>query len=175
MDYLRWGAWWPFLLRRVAECLADVANFLVGQVGIHGEAESLGGDFLGNGKVAGLMAEVREDGLEMERDRVVGDGGDVLVCEAPVKGVTVVGEDGVLSVDGSVPFGDGWKGERSAGEVLVVGVGDRLTLGDFVVKDIELGENDGCLEGVESPVDAEDGVMVFFCLAVDADLPHAFG
>ena len=74
------------------------------QVWVHGEAEALAGDLLGDREVAGLVAEPGEYRLEVQGDGVVADGRDLGGLEGGLQGVALRGEDRVLGVDGGVPL-----------------------------------------------------------------------
>ncbi len=57
----------------------------------------------------------------------------------------------------------------------MVAAGDGLALGDLLVEAVELGEDDGALQGVHAAADADAGVDVTFALAMDADLAAGLG
>ena len=64
-------------IEELADRADDVALLLVGQLGIHRQGERLARGRFGDGEVAGLVAERREAGLQVERDRVVDLGPDL--------------------------------------------------------------------------------------------------
>ena len=57
----------------------------------------------------------------------------------------------------------------------MVAAGDGLALGDLLVEAVELGEDDGALQGVHAPADADAGVDVALALAMNAYLAAGLG
>jgi len=57
----------------------------------------------------------------------------------------------------------------------MVAASDDLALGDVLVEAVELGEDDGALQGVHASTDPDAGVDIALALTVDADLAAGLG
>ncbi len=69
------------------------------EFGVKRQGQDFGGGALGLGKIAGLVAEVFERGLQVQRDRVVDFAADFELGEAIAEGVAARGADDVLVED----------------------------------------------------------------------------
>ena len=88
-------------VEELADRADDVALLLLGQLGVHRQGQRLAGGRFGDGEVAGLVAQGREAGLQVERDRIVDLGPDLAGGQVVAQGVADRGRhaDDVLVVD----------------------------------------------------------------------------
>ena len=109
------------------------------------------------GKSPRTVAEVREDGLQVERHDVVGHRRDSLLAKACLQGVAVLRLDGVLRPYGGVGVRHGRCDDRGSLESFSKAVGDLLPALDLPLEVVELGQHHGGLHRVEAAVDANAG------------------
>ena len=82
-----------------ADGFDDGLLLVVAEFGVDGQGEDFGGGALGVGEVAGLVAQVFERGLQMERDGVVDFAADAMRGEVVAQSVAARGADDVLVED----------------------------------------------------------------------------
>lgn len=143
------------------------------QPGVHGQAH----DLLRHGIAHGQLGmRVGHGGLLVERCGVVHGGGDACGLQLRLHLAAVWHLHGVLGPGaGVVRFDMGRGGNACLVQQGVVALGHLLAQGQFFVEDSQLGQQDGCLQGVEPAVDAHVDMVVAAVLAVAGDLAHDFG
>src|SRR6266576_1019466 len=82
--------------------------------------------------------------------------------------------NGVLRIDMGVAFGDFWN-DAASPQLLRVARADAPALFDFPLKMRPFGEQNGCLQSVESSVRAKPWMFVALESAVGANGSHALG
>src|SRR4051794_39848493 len=160
-----------FAAQRVLDRIDDAILHLLGEVGMHRQADHLGGEALGDGQSVAGARIMLVGGLAVERLRVVDRGRDAGALEGGLERVTVVTRDPdrVLGPH----RGRALRHLRHDGHLaqkIVVAPGDALARLDLVAKDLELLDQHRGLDGVEPAVEADAHVLVFVgALTVHAD------
>lgn len=119
---------------------------------------------------------IRHGRLAVERNRVMDGGGDAGFLQALLQLVAVWHLDGVLRPGaGVVGFDMGGGVDAGLVEEFGVACGDAVAGGELVIEDLELGEQDGGLEGVQAAVHAHADVVVAPVLPVAGNLADDLG
>src|SRR5262245_27224998 len=95
--------------------------------------------------------------LQMQRHRVMHSRGDSSLLQGVLHGVAVINFYGVLRVRAGIALGDNGSLDRPSQQV-VIGGGGLLTGGKFFIENLQLCEQDSCLNCVEAAVDADADV-----------------
>ena len=148
---------------------------------MHRQAEDPGGTRFADGKVAFPVLQISVCRLKVKRQRIINRCWYVVFFETPLECGTVVfikRQNGVLRLNTFAAFRHGRQGQLPAGFCQQVAVPCRHGLPQVHLfgKDIEFGEQNGRLEGIQPSVDADAHVVVFVpAFAVHPKGPHFLG
>jgi len=167
-------------LIKVSDGGDDLVLLGVGQLGEDREGEDFPAGLFGDGKVAGLVAEVGEGFLQVETERVIDFARDAGLCEQFPQFVAALSTNRELIVDVMEFRRRNWRGgyefvEATFGEELAIA---GSTIGAACGPFLEVREfdaEDGGLERVEPAIGADDFVIVALLAAVAAQHIQALG
>jgi hypothetical protein len=140
---------------------------------MHGETEDPVCGVFADGERARRITQEREGRLQVQWLGVVDRRGDLCLLHGFQQDSAVgliLGEDRILRPGAQIIRRNVGRPNRGAVEQRGIAIGDLLTQLHLFREDLEFGQEDRGLEGIEAAIDADAGVVVFVrAFAVDAD------
>ena len=122
------------------------------------------------------MSKIGEGILEVQWCGVIHHGWDFRILEFPGKGISVLGLDGVLSINRVITIGnDRCLNAGNVGKQRIVALPRFPAKTAFFRQKRKLFQQYGGLQGVQPAVDAHQRMPMLDFLAVHPDLAHLFG